>query len=807
MLKKYKVFYFSLIITLLALGLFSCKITYVRKAPHNKHYLYKNSYEVKGGKLNKTETEAMKSRMAIQLDDSSKLNESDRFFILNRLYKPPVFDTSYAAQSARNMQASMLHLGYHRPVATYTADTIGKKVSVKYSIDLGKQTLIDTVTYRLRKPALQALATKDADKRILVKGNPITKAAVLGEVARLVDTFRNNGYYKISSAEIGVRGDTTNELLTTISDDPFEQIRLFQLAQARRDSPKIKLQIVLKNPQDTSKLEPYRIRDIYVLEDYFLGDDFNDTTRFVQRRTRNFILRYHKQLFRTSFLSRNIVFRPGELYRQNDYTQTINNLSKTGVWDNINIHIKDIPGTNLLDIVLELMPSKRYVFEANAEASYSAVSNTNTVISGNLIGLSLNTSLTDRNLWREGIKMTHNLRAGVELNNQVVDNASFINSQEVGYRNNLIIPKLVKPFDKIFRKSYKNAETFANAGISFNKRLDLFSIQNFNLNYGVTLLTKQTATKDRKWSWMPINAEFTYLIESDSFKNVVKPRFPFLNYTYTNSLILGQRLGFVHNYRNPRHLNSLLRERSIKLNMEESGLTWGALPFFSNVKRRYLKLDAEYKYSVNFGKTSYVLRSFVGVGIPVLRSRNDTLITLPFFKQFAAGGANSMRGWPIRGIGRGGEALTPRTDRLFNDRTGDIQVELNAEYRYEIAHIIPNSLILRGAVFADAGNVWNMRKGLKVVGEDVAQFQFKNLYKQMGLSLGTGFRIDYSNIILRADFAFRFKRPETSSINDGWKIPSIGFDDAFKKIFSPKQEYRQWRYENFNFTFGISYPF
>lgn len=789
-----------------AIGLQSCKITYVRKAPGNKAYLFKNSYEVKGANLKKTETEAIKARMRNQLDDSSKLNEADRFLVLNRLYQPPAFDTAFAAQSARNMQASMVHLGYHHAVAGYLADTAGRKVFVNYSLNLNRQTLIDTVTYKLRKPDLHALATKDADKRILVKDNPVTRAAVLGEVARLVDTFRNNGYYKITSAEIGVRGDTTNELLTTITDDPFEQIRLFQLAQARRDSPTIKLQVVLKNPQDSSKLEPYFIRDIYVLEDYYLGDDFSDTSIIVQRRTKNFVLRYHKKLFRTGFLSRNIVFRPGQLYRQSNYAQTITNLTKTGVWENINIHIKEVPNTNQLDLVLELMPAKRYGFEANAEASYSAVSNTNAVLAGNLIGLSLNSSLTDRNLLNEGIKLSYNLRAGIELNNSVVENTRLINSQEFSYRNNLVVPRLIKPFDKVFRKNYNNAETFANAGISFNNRLDLFSVQNFNLNFGVSITTQQNAIREKKWYWTPVNAEFSYLKESDSFK-VVKQNFPFLNYTYVNSLILGQRFGFVFNYRNPKKYKSLLRERTIKLNAEESGLSWGALPVFSNVKRRYLKLDGEYKYSVNFGKTSYVLRSFVGIGIPVLQNHSDTLITLPFFKQFAAGGANSMRGWPIRGIGRGGEPLVPRTNRLFNDRTGDIQLELNAEYRYEIAHIIPNSLILRGAVFADAGNVWNMRKRVNVVGDDEALFQFKNLYKQMGLSLGTGFRLDYSNIILRADFAFRFKRPETSEINDGWRIPALSFNDVFKKIFSSKQEYRQWRYENFNFTFGISYPF
>ena len=168
-----------------------------------------------------------------------------------------------------------------------------------------------------------------------------------------------------------------------------------------------------------------------------------------------------------------------------------------------------------------------------------------------------------------------------------------------------------------------------------------------------------------------------------------------------------------------------------------------------------------------------------------------------------------MRGWPVRGIGRGSQPLPAYKQNIFNDRTGDMQVELNAEYRYNIARIIPNLLTLRGALFVDAGNVWNLKNSKTDGTTDSAQFKFSNLYRQMGLSAGTGFRLDFNYVVLRFDLGFRFKRPETSYVNDGWKVPSIGFNDFFNKIFTrgKDDEYRRWRYENFNFTIGISYPF
>ena len=193
----------------------------------------------------------------------------------------------------------------------------------------------------------------------------------------------------------------------------------------------------------------------------------------------------------------------------------------------------------------------------------------------------------------------------------------------------------------------------------------------------------------------------------------------------------------------------------------------------------------------------------------VAARRKGSNSSLPFFKQFFGGGTNSMRGWPVRGIGRGAQPLPPYQQNIFNDRTGDMQIELNGEYRYNIARIIPNLLTLRGAVFVDVGNVWNMKNSKTDGTTDSAQFRFRNLYKQTGLSAGTGFRLDFNYVVLRFDFGFRFKRPETSYVNDGWKAPSIGFNDFIAKIFTrgKDNEYRKWRYENFNFTIGISYPF
>jgi hypothetical protein len=257
------------------------------------------------------------------------------------------------------------------------------------------------------------------------------------------------------------------------------------------------------------------------------------------------------------------------------------------------------------------------------------------------------------------------------------------------------------------------------------------------------------------------------------------------------------------------HPNSLSKELSLRINAEESGLTLGLLPIFTNYKRRYIKSDLEVKHTIRYNKSTLAFRGFVGVGVPLLGS--DTNKTLPFFKQYFGGGSNSMRAWPVRGNGPGGKSLNPfsSTKNIFNDRTGDMQIEANIEYRYKIASIIPNTLTLRGAVFTDIGNIWNTRSISQSGIADSTQFLFKNLYSQLGVTAGTGFRLDFNYFVLRLDFGCRFKRPELYYVNDGWKAPDIGFKDCLKKIFTKGENdiYRKWRYENFNFTIGIGYSF
>jgi outer membrane protein assembly factor BamA len=804
----------------------SCTIP--KKYQKGKPFITKNNIEVKGGNFSKEEKTSLKQRLNAQLDDSSRINTVDKYFIRHVIISPPAYDSNSASKSARNMETSMLHLGYYKAKASFRADTTNfgaqKRVHVNYSVEVNKPTLIDTFAYIMRMPDLQKLAIENIDKTLIKKGIPVTKAAVLGEINRMVDLYRNNGYYKFTVEEMVMRGDTTVAALTTITDDIFEQLRLLAEAQQARDSPTIKLALVLKSTKDSSKLKQFYVNNIYIFPDYKNGDNINDkslTEKYIIKKKcstckpdTNFIIRYHRYLFRDRFLARPMALQKGNLYRQNDFYKSLNSYARVGVWQSTNILVEEVKSkdsVHKIDLIVQLMPGKQYGYEAALEASYSASSNTNSVTAanaGNLLGLSGNISFLNRNLNKEGIKMTNSLLAGIELNFRPdsSNTKNLINSNEVSYTNNIAFPRFIFPFLKFNAdKRFNITESFITTRFSYVNRINLFNLQSFNFGVGYSATTK----KKRQWIFRPLNFEFARLYnETDSFKKTLADN-PFLRYSFNTALVAGSSIGYRINKVNSKHSN---RQHSLKINVEESGILWGRLGLFKQYMKQYIKADAEYVYSASRKKSAFVFRIFGGIGIA---SRSDT--TLPFFKQYFAGGSNSMRGWPVRGIGRGSQPLTPYGSNTFNDRTGDIQLETNVEYRYTIAQIIPNSLVLKGALFVDIGNVWNFRNSKPGGGTDSTQFQFANLYKQLGVAAGTGFRLDFNYFVVRFDLGFRFKKPDVGK-NDGWLIPDITYNNLFRRgerlpdPLNPgntynDNRYKKWRYENYNLTIGISYPF
>ena len=119
------------------------------------------------------------------------------------------------------------------------------------------------------------------------------------------------------------------------------------------------------------------------------------------------------------------------------------------------------------------------------------------------------------------------------------------------------------------------------------------------------------------------------------------------------------------------------------------------------------------------------------------------------------------------------------TDENKNlERTGDIQLEVNAEYRFPIYDMF------NGAVFADAGNVWAFYPNESM---PEAEFKFNKFYKQIAFDAGLGLRMDLSFLLIRLDFAYALRNPYPNENGNYWR-----FDKPL---------------ENVRMQLGIGYPF
>lgn len=784
--------------------------TSIRKYQKKVPFVFKNNITLEADDMKSDEKVLVNGRLYNQLDDSARVRIKDIAFIFHSINKPPAFDTNAIKQSAENMRTAMMNIGYYNPTVSYSFDTTIKhdsaqqRVIVDYKVVSGQRTRVDTLAYLITDKDLQQLALNSKANAVIKKNDPVTKSGIQAETNRLVDLYRNNGYYKFTADEIRVTGDTTIAALTTVSEDPFEQLRLLAEAAEKRGNPTIRLGYQLNNSSDTGRLEKFSIRDIYVLPDYLPGDNFRDSN--YQVHTANGIItKFHRKIFKFYLAESNIFLKKNSIFRQDDYYKTLNSLYKLGVWESPSIDLIEVPDTSLLDVVIKLIPVKKFSFEGNIELSYSANNTTSNITganSGNLLGIAGNINLTDRNVAKEAIQMTNSIRAGVQFNTSKRNSSgTFVNSSELSYSNNILFPRFIFPFNGIKTKDLITSQSFINTNFSLVNRIDFFNQQIFNLAYGFNF----TSSENHIWTLRLLNFDYHRLYNrSEAFDSTLR-RYPFLRYSFNTALVIGTGLSYKSTNPSKSHPNHI---KTFEANLEESGLMFGLLKtkastpqqgnLFDKYLKEFIKADLEYTYTMNHPKSAIAFRAFAGVGIPI--AKTDT--TLPFFKQYFGGGPNSMRGWPVRGIGVGGQSLSPYINNaLFNDRTGDIQFEGNAEYRFNVAPLFSNAIFFKMALFTDVGNIWNF-KNTSGNAYDTTQFSFSNFYKQLGVSSGVGFRFDFSYFLIRFDVGFRFKRPDVLE-NNGWQLPEV----SLPHLFGTSDANRRWRYENMNATIGIDYPF
>lgn len=789
----------TILLTITLMGIWSCTI--VRNYRPDQPFVYENTIKVNGISDKEKRTEAL-TRLQEQIEDSVRVVKVSKlpwprfpwFIPLPLMEFPRKYDSAAVKESTRNMFNLLGSMGYRN--ATIRVDTSLKliksqqRIRVTYRIDAGRLFEIDSLAYTLSDSNLQRLALEILPETSIKKGTPFEYGAIDRELNRIVAHFNNHGYQRFTREDIIAEADTSYTELIDPSLDPFEYMRELATARARAAKPKVDVYIRLNAIRDSTHLKPYKVGRFtaYSDADTETAGSFTDTSGVVTNGIR---VIDRNGTFAPSFIAGQIELTPGSTFTLDKYSKTLNNFNRLGAWQNINLQSESNDSTSTIDYLLRLTPEKRQFFGVDLEGTSLVNNNQVAQVASGRIGMAVNFTLRNRNMWKKTIQLEHNLRTGVEFND-----FEKILSGEVTLTNRLTIPWMSTPFSGAVEKRFRNARTITSADFSYIDRFKYFQLRSFNTFLGYEWKTG-TATS---WQFKPLNFEYTLFRPDSLFFETIKD-FPLLLYTYNNGLIIGANLAVNHNF-NPygrRHVNLL------RVNLEESGTLVGSLFRGQtasgkglNTLYRYLKIDADFRHIMQFSQSSLHMRLFGGYGhaFPTLSRQGQ--VTLPFFKSYVAGGPNSMRGWQIRKLGVGSNISFDTTlDGRLNDKYADVQLEANLEYRFRMFQFF--GFWMRGAVFTDIGNIW-FRNDLS--GQlPRAGFNASRILKDIAIASGFGMRADFSYFLLRFDLGFPLKDPRYgphntgnakaeafySPRNDGWFVPGV------------------WRKPVFQFAIG--YPF
>lgn len=162
----------------------------------------------------------------------------------------------------------------------------------------------------------------------------------------------------------------------------------------------------------------------------------------------------------------------------------------------------------------------------------------------------------------------------------------------------------------------------------------------------------------------------------------------------------------------------------------------------------------------------------IGAGIPIGQTE-----VLPYIKRYSAGGAFSNRGWRARALGPG-RSIDTTKNSTFIDRTGDLKFELNSEYRMNLLKLFSGVINIKGALFADVGNIWLVNKSSDIPG---GELDFKYFFQDLAMSAGAGLRLDFSFFVFRLDLGFPIKQPQEPK-NYGFSFDKLKFSSGIWNI-------------------------
>ena len=665
---------------------------------------------------------------------------------------PVIYDKKQAELTRSNIEKMLHNDGYLH--ATVDHDTIASKkknrVDAVYYLHERNRYRIIGLSREIEDSLVESYILKDTANSLVKPGMAFSINTLNKERERITGYLKENGFYKFQK-----------EFITFIADTAHHSTEI---------NVSMKVAAFRANVQDApAPHRQYRFGNISVVSDAGLRLDDNILAQCDTLAMGRYNLLYDNTPFiRPTVLTNQIYIQPGEYYSQSKVDRTYNSFTQLNALRYTTVRMRENPqNDSLLDcyIMFERRKQRSLLFDLEG---------TNTA--GDL-GAAASLTFSNRNLFKGSEVLSFRLFGAYEaisgLSGYIKD-SYFEYGAELGLRIPGGAVSSIIPAEKRLLRS----ETQFSVKFNSQERPE-FERQLLSASWGYLWSRKETM--QHKFDLLDLSYIYVPWI-SDTFKKEyldnISNQNSILKYNYENLLIT--KLGYSFSYNSStgsgRYAGAGL---SVRGNIESSGnvLTAantllrtnknssGQHTFMDIAYAQYLKGDIDITARINFdSRNALVLHTGIGVAYPY---GNSTI--LPFEKRYFSGGANSMRGWTVRGLGPG--SFKSRNSNIdFINQSGDMKLDLNIEYRSRLFWKI------HSAIFVDAGNIWTIRDYKEQPG---GQFDFKEFYKEIAMSYGMGLRFELDFFVFRLDCGMKAINPALSG-KDKYPLlnPDFGRDFA-----------------------------
>lgn len=703
----------------------------------------------------------------------SKAGKSTKFknWVLRNFSSPPAIYDKYMTKSSETYLSRYLgNLGYFNAEVSSEEHLNKKKgtIGINYYITPNKPYSLNELHYKIADTAIAELVFADREHCVIKADEKYNYFSLEAERDRLTNLLRSKGYYEFTSDYIYY------EIDSSFNDHKLDVFLIIKDAM-KKDS----LGIMVPVPH-----RAFMMNNIYVytLESEGVENMPYDTTLYVipnrkdttQKTYYNFIRR-GKSKIRNKVVSNAIAYNSMELFNYRYAALTSKNFVDIPIFRSTEVLFEEAKG----DTMFKVNP-KYGLLDCTIKTNPAALNSVGfgfdvTTSSGDW-GLKANAYWENKNIFKGGevlrVSLTGNLLTQ-QSRNDVPGVTKFLgvfNSTDLGVQATLMFPRFFFPINMQRVNKKFRPTTNILVGVTYQNRPGYerwISTATFGYKW------KATSTMEHFLNPVEVSAVNIHggayleeLLNSSAYEN------PSLKYQYTDHLIEALHYTFLYNNQS---FGAVSRNYTyFKADFETSGNLiqlinalggWGKHPdgyktVFGIRYAQYARFNFEARRCWYIGKLNAIAgRALFGFGIPY---GNST--ALPYEKAFFAGGANGMRGWQYRFLGPGGYLGNTDVGRL--ERMGDMQIELNAEWRFPIYSY------LKGALFADVGNIWLLRNDPNFPN---GTFKWSDFYKQFAFDFGVGLRLDISFIVIRLDAALPAYDPGRV---DPWRIKTMKFKDV-----------------------------